>query len=322
MKAIYLFGLFILRGLKLLVWCLILTIFLGIVAPYIGNLSSYPYLKPVIQTDKVLNTTIKHYVPTRIANWDLSRVIPIVGLLFISSIISGYILSLQKIKMKVNLEEFKNRAITKEQQTLVKKMEETIDKPGKLKEKNRQTLLKEFIQLKKELEKTGRNLSFLAIDVVDSTNMKIGEDPVIVENDFNQYHDFIVCKFKEHGYIKAAWTPDGVMSCFNTTEQAFEAAKDILSSLPDFNKSTKMMKQDFHVRCGINTGFVYYDLSTPLEEFSDRVIDIAGHMQKHAPPDTVLVAKDLVKPIESQEVFVPTKNIVDGLEACEWRSSN
>ncbi|WP_238584400.1 hypothetical protein [Legionella gratiana] len=294
---------------------------MGIVAPYISNLSSYPYLKPILQTDKVVNATIKRHIPTQIAGWDLSRLIPIMGLLIISSFLSNYILSLQKVKMRLNLKEFKTRAITKEQQTLVKKMEETIAKPGKLKEKNRQTLLKEFIQLKQELEKTGRNLSFLAIDVVDSTNMKLGEDPVIVENDFNQYHDFILCKFKEHGYIKAAWTPDGVMSCFNTTEQAFDAAKDILSSLPDFNKSTKMMKQDFHVRCGINTGFVYYDLSTPLEEFSDRVIDIAGHMQKHAPPDTVLVAKDLVKPIESHEVFTPTNNIVDGLEAFEWRTS-
>lgn len=317
MKAVYLFSIYILKGLKLLVWCFILTIFLGMIAPYVSNLSSYSFLKPVIQTDKAINVTIKHYIPTRVAGWDFSRAIPIIGLLILSSILSNYILLIQKAKMMRSLNEFKKQAITKEQQTLVKKIEETLDK-DEPKEKNRQTLLKEFAQLKKELEKTGRSLSFLAIDVVDSTNMKIGEDPTIVENDFNQYHDFILCKLKEHGYIKASWTPDGVMCCFNTTEQAFEAAKDILSSLPDFNQSTKMMKQDFHIRCGINTGFVYYDLSTPLEEFSDRVIDIAGHMQKNALPDTILVAKDLVKPIKSYEVFT-SNNIVDGLEALEWR---
>ncbi len=320
MKTSYLPILFILKGLKFLVWCLIVAIFIGAVAPYISNLSSYTYLTPLLDMDEAINEFIKYYLPTRIGGVDISRWIPIVGLLILSSIISEYIFAVEKEKIKVKLKEFENKSITAEQQTLVKKMEESIDDSNKLSEKSRQQLLKEFAQLKKELEKTGRDLSFLAIDVVDSTNMKLGEEPVIIEHDFNQYRDFITCKFKENGYIKASWTPDGVMACFNTTEQAIAAAKDILLSLPDFNKTTKMMKRDFHIRCGINTGFVYYDLSTPLEEFSDRVIDIAGHMQKYAPIDTVLMAKDIVKPIDSYEIFESTKNIVDGFEVCEWRS--
>ncbi|WP_238585472.1 adenylate/guanylate cyclase domain-containing protein [Legionella steigerwaltii] len=312
--------LFILKALKFLVWCLILTIILGAVAPYISHIHSYSYLTSLLGVDHAIHENIKHYIPTRVGGWDISRLITIIGLLIVSSIISKCIFVIQKAKIKANIKEFKNKTMTAEQQSLIHSMEETIGS-SKFKEKSRQQLVKQFVELKKELEKTGRDLSFLAIDVVESTEMKVGEDPVVVEHDFNQYHDFISCKFKENGFIKASWTPDGVMACFNTTEQAIAAARDILLSLTDFNKSIKMMKRDFHIRCGINTGFVYYDLSTPLEEFSDRVIDIAGHMQKHAPIDTVLIAKDLVKPIESHELFEPTKNTVDGFEVYEWSSA-
>jgi hypothetical protein len=44
----------------------------------------------------------------------------------------------------------------------------------------------------------------------------------------------------------------------------------------------KLIKTDFSVRCGVNAGFVYFDETTPLE--ADRVIDVAGHMQKYADP--------------------------------------
>ena len=58
----------------------------------------------------------------------------------------------------------------------------------------------------------------------------------------------------------------------------------------EVNRTVKSMRRDFVVRCGVNSGFVYFDESMPLEEVSDRVIDIAGHMQKHAKPNTVCVA--------------------------------
>lgn len=322
MNTVYLLILFILKILKFAVWFLIFTVIFGALSPYISHLSSYPFLHPFLDLAKGIHTGIKYFIPTKIAGWDLWALISVIILLFISATISNFIFSLQKAKMRASLREFESKPMTAQQQTLVRKMEETIEDSGKNKEKTRQELLKEFAQLKKELEKTGRDLSFLAIDVVDSTNMKLGEEPVIVEHDFNQYHDFITRKFTENGYIKAAWTPDGVMACFNTTQQAIAAAKDIILSLPDFNKSIKMMKRDFHIRCGINSGFVYYDLSTPLEEFSDRVIDIAGHMQKHADVDTVQIAKHIVKPIESYQIFESTKNIVDGFEVCEWRSQS
>ncbi|VEG90098.1 adenylate/guanylate cyclase domain-containing protein [Legionella spiritensis] len=322
MRALFSLILIVLRLSHFLLWVLILLCLFGMIKPYIKNISSYTYLKPIVKVENTINIAVKKTIPTTIADKDASRIITIAVLLFISIYISHLIAGpLQKFKARIKLREYRKKAVTAPQKILISQIEEQLDSSVNFKAKNRQQLLKDFVRLKKELEKSGRTLSFLSIDVVDSTGMKQDEDPVIVENDFNQYHDFINQKFKEHGYIKAAWTPDGVMACFNTTEQAINAAKDIILGLVHFNKSVKMMQNDFHVRCGINTGFVYYDLSTPLEEFSDRVIDIAGHMQKHAPVDSVLVAKEIIKPIKSSDVFRKSDSMVDGLEVFEWRSS-
>ncbi|WP_419420374.1 adenylate/guanylate cyclase domain-containing protein [Legionella sp. D16C41] len=311
---------YLLTLVKIIIWVFIFITLFGLAKPYVADLNRYPYLDSVMKVEKTLNTNVKNYIPTTIASRDLSRPITIVFLIILSGITSRLRETLmaraRKAKMKKELGLLKQKVTTQEQQQSINTLEKQLD--NNLTNKNRQQLLKEFVLLKKELEKTGRNLSFLSIDIVDSTGMKKGEDPVIVERDFNEYHDFIVNKFKEAGYIKAAWTPDGVMACFNTTEQAINAARSIIFGLKDFNQNTKMIKRDFNVRCGINTGFVYYDLSTPLEEFGDRVIDIAGHMQKHAKPNTIYIAQEIIKPIKTYDVFESNKVTVDGFAVCEW----
>lgn len=322
MRIIKALCIFLLNLIKIAIWCIALITLLGFVMPYIKNLSKYSYLEPVKQADATINSTVKEYIPTNIANKDMSRGLTLVGLLIVSMIVNNFKnkikMSEEKAKVKDELDAYMLKAQTKEQKATIKQFQTKIEESGDFSGKTRQQLLKDFVVLKKELEKTGRSLAFLAIDVVDSTGMKQGEDPVIVENDFNQYHDFVVAKFKENGYIKASWTPDGVMACFNTTEQAIQAARAIIAGLINFNERVKTMRRDFSVRCGINSGFVYYDVTTPLEEFSDRVIDIAGHMQKHAPVNSILVAKEIIKPIGTYEDFEASNNIVDGLEVCEW----
>lgn len=313
--------LFLIKILRIFLWLLVLTVAFGMVVPYIKNVNSYSYLQPVIKIDKTINENVKQYVPTTIAGQDWSRPITIVFLIIgiaILGTIGGSIRShADRSRIRKELKGMKLQSATAKQKHDIESLEERLE-AAPLKGKSRSALLKEFSVIKKELEKTGRNLAFLAIDVVGSTQMKLEEEPVTVESDFNEYHDYVQSKFQKYGYVKASWTPDGVMACFNTTEQAIQAAQSIIDGLPEFNKSVKMMKSDFNVRCGINSGFVYYDASTPLEEFSDRVIDIAGHMQKHAAPNTILIAKDMVEPVEEHSEFIKTTKIVDSLEAYEW----
>ena len=78
---------------------------------------------------------------------------------------------------------------------------------------DREELLRVFADTKKKLDAMGRDLAFLAVDVVDSTGMKVGEEKGIVERDFHEYKKLVEGKIKEYGGLKASWTPDGVMIC-------------------------------------------------------------------------------------------------------------
>src|SRR4030095_3512961 len=106
------------------------------------------------------------------------------------------------------------------------------------------------------------------------------------------------------------WTPDGVMACFAHVEDACQSGKDVIKSLKVFNSEVKLSKADFSVRCGVNAGLVYFDDSTPLERISDRVIDVAGHMQKNAEPNTVLVARKILEPLRALGGGSQTQHVI------------
>ncbi len=72
------------------------------------------------------------------------------------------------------------------------------------------------------------------------------------------------------------------------------------------------------IRCGINTGRLFFDDSLPLEQITDRVIDIASHMQKHAEPNTIYIAKQVIKPMDYIKGFVKTSVDIDGLNVYRW----
>jgi hypothetical protein len=307
---------------KYLLLISVIIVLFGLISPYIKNLKSYPYLYKINASEKIINQQIKSYIPTDIAGKDLSRVISIIFLFILANIASTIA---QRIKNK------EENITMQDEVTLLRKtykddihvkkiseLENTMKNIDSAPKKNRKELLNEFVAIKKELEKSGRELAFLSIDVVNSTGMKQNEESPIIEHDFSEYHQYIEAKIKKNGYIKASWTPDGIMICFNTVDDAVNAARDVISGLDDFNKNVKMMKQDFSVRCGINAGFVYFDDATPLEEISDRVIDIAGHMQKHALTNTISLPKNLIEPMVYKEGFQPSTKIIDGLEVFQW----
>jgi len=112
------------------------------------------------------------------------------------------------------------------------------------------------------------------------------------------------------------------MACFPSVNDAVQAGKDIIRELGLFNRTVKLIKTDFSVRCGVNAGFVYFDETTPLETMADRVIDVAGHMQKYADPNTVAVAQNIVEPLNDRAGFAPAKRVVDGYEVYTWRPAD
>lgn len=312
----------ILSVVRILIALAIFIIILGMFAPYIKDVHKYKYVHQALVVESQVNTAVKSSIPTEIVGKDFSRLIEVILLLvlleFTRTAYDKTTFRLQSDELDDEVKKMRTAFKSKQQKEKLEELEIKMEQVRTATGKNRQELLKEFVNIKRELEKIGRDLAFLAIDVVDSTGMKVGEDPAVIEHDFNEYHDFVESKFKEHGYIKASWTPDGVMACFNNIEDAVLTAKDIINGLDYFNKHVKEMKRSFAVRCGVNGGFVYFDDAIPLEQISDRTIDIAGHMQKHAPPNKILIAKQIIEPVKSKDDFNPTERVVDGFETYEW----
>jgi class 3 adenylate cyclase len=279
--------------------------------------------------DYVLKNTVpvlNRYVPTNIAGSDRSDWI-LIGLAIFITIISGSIA--QRAQTAYNRRQLRKSAQAWRQKEGVKpgskldtELETTLRKAESDKSVNRQDLLRVFAETKKKLDQFGREVAFLAIDVVGSVGMKAGEDPAAIQYDFEEYRKLVERIFRARGVLKTAWTPDGVMSCFAHVEDACHAGKDVIKSLKTFNREIKVSKADFAVRCGVNAGLVYFDDATPLETISDRVIDVAGHMQKHAEPNTVLVARKIIEPLRQIDEFAHTTKIVDGYEASVWRDAD
>jgi class 3 adenylate cyclase len=270
------------------------------------------------------STPVLHrYVPTNIAGSDRSDWI-LIGLAVLITVVSGSIAQRAQAArnrrlLRVSAQAWRRKEGVKPGSKLDAELETTLRMAESGKNVNRQELLRVFAETKKKLDTFGREVAFLAVDVVGSVGMKAGEDPSSIQYDFEEYRKLVERIFRARGVLKTAWTPDGVMACFAHVEDACQAGKDVIKSLKVFNQEVKISRSDFSVRCGVNAGLVYFDDSTPLETISDRVIDVAGHMQKNAEPNTVLVARKIIEPLRQLEEFTHTAQVIDGYEASVWR---
>jgi len=304
---------------------IIILFLLPLVIPFIEDAAQYGYIRSALFIERAITAGVKYNIPTKIAGKDMSRWIIIITAFFLSSWLSGVSTRAQDkaeyYGFKRNIDDWKQRMNLSDNAIVLSPLQQKLEQLKTAKKKDREDLLREFADIKKKLDETGRDLAFLAIDVVDSTGMKQGEERAIVEHDFREYKRFVETTLNSHGSLKSAWTPDGVMSAFKSVDAAVRAAREVINGLDGFNLNVKSMRRDFSLRCGVNSGFVYFDDSMPLEEISDRVIDIAGHMQKNAKPNTVCIAKPTIEPLSERNGFEPSGRMVDGYEVYEWRKS-
>jgi serine/threonine protein kinase/class 3 adenylate cyclase len=196
-------------------------------------------------------------------------------------------------------------------------------KPGSvLPQGTRMSLLRDYAASKRLLNEVRKDLSFLAIDVVGSTKMKLGEEKIAIEHAFAEYKKFLERIFRECHCYKVAWTPDGVMTCFFSTEDAVAAGQKVLAELDWFNHDVHQLRTTFHVRTGISAGEVLFPEDKPLEEISDEVIDVAGHLQKYADPDTLWVSGTVFNRLSDRSGFVRSEKIVDNREVYVWKPAS
>lgn len=317
---------YLLTALKIVIYSFSLLIAITLASTFISNLARYPMLLKINRFESLISepfiSFIKSLMPYRLDGVDYSQLILLVFML----ILGGFCFSLvEKIHRIINqMARKKDYLALREKASTTLSTEKLSELDNKFealkttKKTNRKQMLAEFARLKNELNQMGQQLAFLAIDVVDSTGMKRDEDKHIAAYDFDRYNEYAMSCLKENGVVKYATTPDGIMSCFRTVDAAVNAAVSLLHKLEHFNAHEKQIKQDFLIRCGINAGFVYVDDQTPLEQVTDRVIDIAGHMQKHAKPNGINIAATAIEPLKNRIGFNETSNIIDEQKVYEW----
>ncbi|MGE5325949.1 MAG: protein kinase domain-containing protein [Deltaproteobacteria bacterium] len=186
-------------------------------------------------------------------------------------------------------------------------------------EEAREELLKRYREIEGKLKAAKRKTcSFLAVDVAGSTQMKVNEREASIAATFQAYEEMVKKIFKQYGAWKEAWTPDGVMVCFLQADLAVAAGIRIIQRLKKFNENDNKLRTPFKVRCGVNEGEVQIFEDSKLEKIADRVIDVAGHMQKQARPDTLWLSTEVYDRLADKAGFRPAKEEVDGFKVYEW----
>lgn len=189
-------------------------------------------------------------------------------------------------------------------------------------EKAREQLLKRYREIEKILQMSKRKVcTFLSVDVVASTQMKVGEPDTAIAATFQAYEEMLKNIFQQYGAWKQAWTPDGVMACFLQADLGVEAAKNILRSLSKFNQTENNLRMPFHLRCGANMGNVMIYEDSKLEKVVGHVSDVAGHMQKRCSVDCLWISSDLYNVLADKSGFRSMEREVDGQKIYEWSLS-
>jgi len=155
----------------------------------------------------------------------------------------------------------------------------------------RQKMLHQLVELQDKLREGEQSVTFLSVDIVGSTSMKAGADPLNVEFTFNEYYNFvgrIVARFGGRVHSTAG---DGMTCAFDHPQQAFLAARNIQSSVIELNTFRNKLGRPIVLRCGIHTGTVVAPKAGDITSVNfAHVIDVAAHVQKDCPPGGVAVS--------------------------------
>lgn len=184
--------------------------------------------------------------------------------------------------------------------------------------KKRDELIEEYFSLGDKLRKQVLHRAFLSVDLAGATKMKVGEDALAIESSFRQYHSFLEAILKRHSVVQFTWAGDGSMSSFAESQNAVDAAIEFLKALDNFNREKNRLSNPFRPRCGIHTGDVYAEESTPIEHISSIEIDIAGHLQKTSEPNGVLISETTLSKITNARDFCKLADEVDGQQVWKY----
>jgi len=156
-------------------------------------------------------------------------------------------------------------------------------------------------QIEAEFHRRG---SMLDVDVAGSSEMKQPGTPAAhIILSFERFRDHVANTVKEFGGIVLNSNGDELMCFFENTPKAVRSASAILQRLPDFNRQQNLLPRPFRFRIGIHTGDCLVDLKNG-RAFSP-LVDLAGHLQKHAEVDGLLISQATLDALPGTWPFEP-----------------
>lgn len=157
----------------------------------------------------------------------------------------------------------------------------------------RQDLLKQLVDLQEHLREGQQAATFLSLDVVGSTQMKLSADPLAVEFTFNEYHNYVGRIAEKHFGNIHSTAGDGITVAFENPQNAFNAARQIQTGLVEFNAFRNKIDTPLQLRAGIHTGQVVAPEAGNMTSINfASVIDIAAHLQKESPLGGIAVSDE------------------------------
>ncbi len=155
----------------------------------------------------------------------------------------------------------------------------------------RQDLLKQLVDLQDHLREGQQAATFLSLDVVGSTKMKLDRDPLAIEFTFTEYHNYVARIAEKHFGNVHSTAGDGITVAFDNPQNAFNAARQIQTGLVEFNAFRNKIETPLQLRAGIHSGQVVAPEAGNMSSINfASVIDIAAHLQKECPIGGVAIS--------------------------------
>ncbi len=157
--------------------------------------------------------------------------------------------------------------------------------------RERQDLLRQLVTLQDKLKSGEQHITIVSVDLVGSTQLKSGADPLSVEFTFTEYHQFVEQTAKRFQGRIHSTAGDGVTLAFDHAHQAFAASKFLQTAILEFNTFRNKLGTPLVMRVGIHSGSVVTPKAGDITSLNfAHVIDMAAHIQKVCPPGGISVS--------------------------------
>ncbi len=165
--------------------------------------------------------------------------------------------------------------------------------------------MEEKLRRDEEIEREyGFSGSFLDIDVVDSHGLKVqASRPEHIIVSFERFRAFARRVVEEHRGQVLNSNGDELMCFFDEPVQAVHAAAAMIDRISAFNERENLLSRPFRIRQGIHTGRSLIDRERGVAY--SPVLDVAGHLQKYAPENGLLVSEETLSHLPNRSRYSP-----------------